>query len=100
MASRQPRCATDRIRYSDRVQMSFDIDPKLAKAAEEIANQIGAPVSSLVNEALRRTLPQMRPPAPGRVQGWLDDDDPFFRIMETIEAERHHRTPRDPFPLD
>ena len=82
------------------MQMSFDIDPTLAKAAEEIAGQTGQPVSKLVNEALRRTLPKLRLPAPGRAQGWLEDDDPFFRIMEQIEAERHARLPRDPIQFE
>jgi len=82
------------------VQIRIDIDPALAKAVEDIAGQTGQPFSALVNEALRRTLPQLQPPRSGRIQGWLEDNDPFFRIMDRIESERHARKARDPITFD
>ncbi len=30
----------------------------------------------------------------GTIKGWLEDDDPFFSIMEEIIAERHTHRPR------
>ena len=80
--------------------MSFDIDPALAKEAEKIAGQTGQPVSTVVNEALRRSLPKLRLPASGRVEGWLANDDVFFEIMERIETERHARTGREPIQFE
>lgn len=50
----------------------------------------GRPMARLVpvETTRRRTL--------AGVKGWLDDDDPFFTIIEDIVASRHARRPRRP----
>jgi len=30
----------------------------------------------------------------GKVKGWLEEDDPFFKIIENIVRNRHTHTPR------
>ena len=45
---------------------------------------------------MARLVPFQTPNSPhlAEVQGWLDEDDPFFAIVEEIVAARHTRRPR------
>lgn len=47
---------------------------------------------------MARLVPVKPPTAPhlGEVKGWLDDQDPFFSIMDEIVATRHARRSRRP----
>ena len=35
-----------------------------------------------------------RPKHPGKAKGWLEEDDPFFAIIEEIVEARFQHTPR------
>jgi prevent-host-death family protein len=54
----------------------------------------GRPMAQLV------PVSEAKRPHPADIKGWLDENDPFFRIMDEILAERHSRLPRPPPTLE
>ena len=63
---------------------------RVAYAGERIIiAKRGKPVAVLVPPA-----EAFREQRLGRVEGWLDDDDPFFDIIEGVVRERKNHLPR------
>jgi len=63
---------------------------RVAYAGERIViSKRGRPVAVLVPPEQARKEARL-----SKVDGWLDEDDPFFRIMADIVAERKKHIPR------
>jgi prevent-host-death family protein len=56
----------------------------------------GRPMARLVPIAEPKSLDK-KPLTLGTLQGWLDDDDPFFEHLDTIRKESRQEKPVNPF---
>ena len=64
----------------------------------ELAARVAYGGESIILTRHGRPMVRMEPVTPpGRstpIQGWLDDDDPFFSIMQDVVASRRRHRPR------
>jgi prevent-host-death family protein len=56
----------------------------------------GRPMARLVPIAEPKS-PDKKPLTLGTLQGWVDDDDPFFKHLDMIREESRREKPANPF---
>lgn len=62
------------------------------------SSQVLAGAQAFAGKPMAKLVPQRTEEVPhlADVEGWLDDDDPFFGTIETIVEERSRHLPRVP----
>lgn len=83
------------------VKTTMDLNETVLRQAERRAQQEGKPLAAVVEDALRASLGTSAPPKPASLPDspdvGLEEDDPFFRVLEDIRergrlAARHRDT--------
>ena len=76
----------------------------LAEILSRVAYGRAAFLITKKGRPMARLVPVTGPPSPGKrpatlgsLQGWLDDDDPFFRHLEMARAESRRHKMKNPF---
>ena len=79
------------VNVADAKRSFSDLLGRVAYGRETIViTRRGRPMAKLVPIE----KPSSKPNELASTKGWLDDDDPFFQIMDQIVAERQHHRPR------
>jgi len=87
---------TNTINVADAKRHFADLLGRVAYGGETITiTRRGKPMARLVPVDADTATPHI-----ADVQGWLEDDDPFFTTIDTIVAERETHHPRALQPAD
>jgi prevent-host-death family protein len=95
--------------YDERRGTTIVTKRSIAEAKEQFSDLVGRVVRdgetiliTREGRAVAKLVPaavQTRPEHPANVEGWLDDDDPFFTAIDEIVEARFQHRPRSVRPL-
>jgi prevent-host-death family protein len=85
------------VSVADARQHLSEILGKVAYGGEAfLITKKGRPMAQLM-PIPKATSSDKIPKTLGEIQGWLDDDDPFFKSLDMIREENRREKPIDPF---